>query len=138
MMGCKGLHCEGCGGRGGGGLVGLVVVLAIAAALYHVRRGIETGAEIAVWTVLGVACAAAVAGITYGTLRIRARIQSRQNGPGRPNSLAWISRAPREPLEPPRAVQALPPPQQHVHFHFHGGTGHAAEVARQISERRTS
>lgn len=72
MSKCPGVHCPGCGDGGGGGLIAVVVALAVAAAaLYHVRRGIEAGAEIAGIIIAGVIGTVIVAGIGYAAVRVR-------------------------------------------------------------------
>lgn len=79
---CPGLHCPGC--DSGGGLVALVVALAVIGAVIHaIWRTIVEAAEIAALTVLAITGLAAVAGIGYVVLRIRASMaRSRaQTGP---------------------------------------------------------
>ena len=80
---CPGLHCPGCD-RGGGGLIALVVVLAVIGAVIHaIWHTIVEVAEIVALTVLSITGLAAVAGVGYVALRIRASIaRSRaQTGP---------------------------------------------------------
>ena len=79
---CPGLHCPGC--DSGGGLIALVVVLGVIGAVIHaIWHTIVEVAEIVALTVLSITGLAAVAGIGYVTLRIRASIaRSRaQTGP---------------------------------------------------------
>jgi biotin transporter BioY len=79
---CPGLHCPGC--DSGGGLIALVVVLAVIGAVIHaIWQTIVEVAEIVALTVLSITGLAAVAGIGYVALRIRASIaRSRaQTGP---------------------------------------------------------
>ena len=79
---CPGLHCPGC--ESNGGLVALVVVLAVIGAVIHaIWHTIVEVAEIVALTVLSMTGLAAVAGIGYVALRIRASItRSRaQTGP---------------------------------------------------------
>jgi hypothetical protein len=80
---CPGLHCPGCDSSGGG-LIALVVVLAVIGAVIHaIWHTIVEVAEIIALTVLSLTGLAAVAGIGYVALRIRASItRSRaQTGP---------------------------------------------------------
>ena len=80
---CPGLHCPGCD-SGGGGLIALVMVLAVLGAVIHaIWHTIVEVAEIVALTVLSITGLAAVAGIGYVALRIRASIaRSRaQTGP---------------------------------------------------------
>jgi hypothetical protein len=80
--GCSGLHCPGCGDGGGGALVAAVVILAIIAAVIHaIWHTLVEIAEIAAWTVLGIAGVAAAAGIGYAALRVRASVTSRRAAP---------------------------------------------------------
>jgi hypothetical protein len=68
---CPGLHCPGC--DSGGGLVALVVALAVIGAVIHaIWHTIVEAAEIIAMTLLGITGLAAVAGIGYLALRIRA------------------------------------------------------------------
>jgi hypothetical protein len=79
---CPGLHCPGC--DSGGGLVALLMVLAVTGAVLHaIWHTIVEAAEIIALTVLGITGLAAVAGISYVALRIRASMaRSRaQTGP---------------------------------------------------------
>jgi hypothetical protein len=76
-MGCKGLHCDGCGG-GGGLAVVLIVLAVIAAGAWHVRHGIETGLEIVFWSIVGCVGLAVAGGLVYGAVRWRARVRDRQ------------------------------------------------------------
>lgn len=72
-MGCEGLHCPGCG-HGGGKLAALVVVLVfIGGAAWRVRHGIETGLQIAMWTLVGAVSLAVIGGAVYVAMRVRAR-----------------------------------------------------------------
>jgi hypothetical protein len=74
-MKCPGLRCDGCGDRGSGALVAVLVVLAvIGAAIYHVRRGIETAIEITGLTLLSMAGLALITGGVYAAVRIRAHV----------------------------------------------------------------
>ena len=60
---------------GGGGLVALVVVLAISVAVLHaIWHAIVEAAEIAALVVVSAIGAAALAGVTYAALRIRAYV----------------------------------------------------------------
>lgn len=80
---CPGLHCPGCDSSGGG-LIALVVVLAVIGAVIHaIWHTIVEVAEIIALTVLSLTGLAAVAGIGYVALGIRASIaRSRaQTGP---------------------------------------------------------
>ena len=79
---CPGLHCPGCDSSGG--LIALVVVLAVIGAVIHaIWHTIVEVAEIVALTVLSITGLAAVAGIGYVALRIRASLaRSRaQTGP---------------------------------------------------------
>lgn len=69
-MGCKGLHCEGCGHGGGaaGAVIALVVIIALA--LRKAWPAIVSAVEITAWTVAGVTGAAIV--ITAGVLTTKA------------------------------------------------------------------
>ena len=81
---CPGLHCPGCDSGGGGGLIALVVVLAVIGAVIHaIWHTIVEVAEIVALTVLSITGLAAVAGIGYVALRIRASIgrPQAQTGP---------------------------------------------------------
>jgi hypothetical protein len=76
-----GLHCPGCDSSGG--LIALVVVAVIGAVIHAIWHTIVEVAEIVALTVLSITGLAAVAGIGYVALRIRASIaRSRaQTGP---------------------------------------------------------
>jgi hypothetical protein len=79
MSKCPGLHCPGCGdGDGGiGALIAVLVALAIVAAVLHaIWHIIVEAAEIAALAVVSAAGLAAVAGLGYAALRIRARVTS--------------------------------------------------------------
>ena len=69
-MGCKGLHCEGCGHGGGAAAAVIALLVIIALALRKAWPAIVSAVEIAAWTVAGVTGAAIV--ITGGVLTARA------------------------------------------------------------------
>ena len=81
-------------------------------------------------TIVGMAVAVSIAGLVW---------LARHGG-----ELAIVSRGTLPPPEatslPSRPSQALPAPQQHVHYHLHLNDGQAAEVVRRqaITDRRTS
>jgi len=76
-MGCKGLHCDGCGG---GGAVGAVIVLLviIALALRKAWPEIVRAVEITAWTVAGITGAAIVISGTVLTVRVVRRVRARR------------------------------------------------------------
>jgi biotin transporter BioY len=78
---CPGLHCPGC--DNGGGLIALLVLAVTGAVIHAIWHAIVEVAEIVALTVLSITGLAAVAGIGYVVLRIRARMtRSRaQTGP---------------------------------------------------------
>ena len=77
-MGCKGLHCDGCGG--GGGAVGAVIALLviIALALRKAWPEIVHAVEIAAWTVAGITGTAIVVTGTVLTVRGVRRVRARR------------------------------------------------------------
>lgn len=68
-MGCKGLHCEGCGHGGGPAAAVVALVVIVALALHKAWPTIVSALEIAAWTLVSV-CGAAVA-ITMTVLAVR-------------------------------------------------------------------
>ena len=68
-MGCKGLHCDGCGHGGGPAAAVIALVVIVALALHKAWPAIMTGLEIAAWTLASV-CGAALA-ITGAVLVVR-------------------------------------------------------------------
>ena len=75
-MGCKGLHCEGCGGGGGGlAAVAVLVVLAVIGAAVHAiwHQLVEAVEIIGVILLSGCGLALAAGGV-YAAVRIRARV----------------------------------------------------------------
>jgi hypothetical protein len=77
MSRCPGLHCPGCGDGGGGALIAVLVALAVVGAIIHaIWHTLVEAAEIAALTVLSLAGLAAVAGLGYAALRVRARMAS--------------------------------------------------------------
>ena len=74
-MGCKGLHCDGCGDGGGGALIAVLVVLAIIGAVVHAiwHQLVEAVEIVALVLVSGCGLAVAAGGV-YAAVRIRARV----------------------------------------------------------------
>ena len=82
MFKCPGLHCPGCGDGDGWAVTALIVALAvIVAVLRAIWHTLVEIAEIAAWTVLGIAGVAAAAAIGYAALRVRAGLASRRATP---------------------------------------------------------
>lgn len=112
-MKCPGLHCDGCRDGGGPAAVAVLVVLAVlGAAIYHVRRGIETAIEITGLTLLSLAGLVLLTGGVCATVRIRARVleaRARRTIPARA-----------------QVIQLGEPPIV---------TGHAIEAPRQRTDR---
>ena len=69
-MGCKGLHCDGCGHGGGPAAAVVALVVIVALALHKAWPAIVAALEIAAWTLASV-CGAALA-ITVTVLAVRA------------------------------------------------------------------
>ncbi len=69
-MGCKGLHCDGCGHGGGGAAAVIALLVIIAVALRKAWPQIVHAVDIAAWTVAGITGAAIL--ITGGVLTARA------------------------------------------------------------------
>ena len=112
-MKCPGLHCDGCRDGGGPAAVAVLVVLAvIGAAIYHVRRGIETAIEITGLTLLSMAGLALAVMAVYATVRIRARVleaRARRTIPAR----AQVIRLGEPPIVTgPATGQAIEAPRQ--------------------------
>lgn len=131
MSGCKGLHCPGCGDGGGAGIIALVVLVVIGATVHAVWHTIVEVAEIAAWTVVGLAGLAAAAGIAWGVRRIL------QEAPRRPVSPGPVSQIP--PGTRPRLEgshnQAIEPPRE-LHLHLHGlAPGQLAAIVTQRGAR---
>src|SRR5216683_224804 len=70
VMGCKGLHCDGCGHGGGGAAAVIALLVIIAVALRKAWPQIVHAVDIAAWTVAGITGAAIL--ITGGVLTARA------------------------------------------------------------------
>lgn len=68
-MGCKGLHCDGCGHGGGPAAAVIALVVIVALALHKAWPAIVAALEIAAWTLASV-CGAALA-ITGTVLAVR-------------------------------------------------------------------
>ena len=76
-MGCKGLHCHGCGGGGAvGAVIALVVIIALA--LRKAWPDIVHAVEIAAWTVAGITGTAIVVTGTVLTVRGVRRVRARR------------------------------------------------------------
>ncbi len=74
-MGCRGLHCHGCGDGGGGALIAVLVVLAIIGAIVHaIWHEVVEAVEIVALVLLSAAGLAVLAGGIYLAVRIRARV----------------------------------------------------------------
>lgn len=132
-MGCKGLHCEGCGGGhgGGGGLIALVTVLAITGAVLHaIWHTIVEVADIAALVVVSATGAAALGGGAYAVSRIRARIleqRARRPAAVRAEVIPLGTDAAPETDRP-----ALEPPAGQFRLDMNGvDPGKAAEIRRQ-------
>jgi hypothetical protein len=73
--GCPGLHCPGCSGGGGGRAIAALVTLAIIGAVIHaIWHTIVEAGEIIALVLASAIGAAALAGVTYGALQVRARV----------------------------------------------------------------
>jgi len=102
--GCPGLHCPGCG-DGGGGLAALIVVLVVIGAVIHaIWHTLVEVAEIAAWTVLGAAGLAAIAGLVYAAVRVRASVTTSRPGRVIPAEVIRLGTPARDAIDPPRAA----------------------------------
>ena len=78
-MGCKGLHCDGCGhGSGGPAAAVIALLIIVAVAAREVWPKIVEAVEIAAWTVAGVTGAAILATGTVLTVRVARRVRARR------------------------------------------------------------
>ena len=110
-MKCSGLHCPGCGDSGGGLLVALVVIGAVIHAIWH---ALVEAAEIAALTLLSAAGLAAVAGLVYTAVRIRARAvasRERQTIPARAEVIRLGAVPEHDAIKPPRVYLNVTPEQ---------------------------
>ena len=73
-MGCRGLHCEGCGDGNGGLVLAVLAVLAIVGAVVHaIWHQLVEAFEIAALVLGSAAALAVLAGVACLAVRIRAR-----------------------------------------------------------------
>ena len=111
-MGCKGLHCDGCGHGGGPSAAVIALVVIVALALHKAWPAIVTGLEIAAWTLASV-CGAALA-ITVTVLAVPAarRHRARRAALYRPGRLsppfAWWPSTSIRPLSARRSPAPRP------------------------------
>jgi hypothetical protein len=77
-MGCKGLHCDGCGHGGGPAAAVIALLVIVAVAAREVWPKVVHAVEIAAWTVAGVTGAAVVITGTVLTIRVVRRVRSRR------------------------------------------------------------
>jgi hypothetical protein len=86
-MGCKGIHCPGCGDGGGAGIGAVVILLVLAVIAAEAKAIVRFMAEVAHVLVLvaiaGVSIAGA-AGAVIIALAIRQRLQRTEHATGRP------------------------------------------------------
>ena len=77
-MGCKGLHCDGCGHGGGPAAAVIALLVIVAVAARKVWPDIVHGLEITAWTVAAVTGAAILITGTVLTVRTVRRVRARR------------------------------------------------------------
>jgi hypothetical protein len=77
-MGCKGLHCDGCGHGGGPAAAVIALVVIVALALHKAWPAIVAALEIAAWTLVSVCGAALVITVTVLAVRMARRHRARR------------------------------------------------------------
>jgi hypothetical protein len=75
-MGCKGLHCDGCGHGGGPAVAVIALLVIVAVAAREVWPKVVHAVEIAAWAVAGVTGAAVVITGTVLTVRMVRRVRT--------------------------------------------------------------
>ena len=94
-MGCKGLHCDGCGNGGGPAAAVIALLVIVAVAARKVWPEIVHAVEIAAWTVAGVTGAVIVITGAVLTVRVARQVRGGAARCGRPpTTLRRSSRPP--------------------------------------------
>ena len=77
-MGCRGLHCDGCGHGGGPAAAVLALLVIVAVAAREVWPKVVHAVEIAAWAVAGITGAAIVITGAVLTVRVARRVRARR------------------------------------------------------------
>ena len=116
-MGCKGLHCDGCGHGGGPAAAVIALLVIVAVAARKVWPDIVHAVEITAWTVAAVSGAAILITGTVLTVRtvrrVRARRALRQAAYRAAPVIPAARLIERPTIEPPAGRPALGQPPQH-------------------------
>ena len=112
-MGCKGLHCDGCGHGGGPAAAVIALVVIVALALHKAWPAIVSVLEIAAWTLVAVTGAALA--VTGGVLAVRMirRHRARRAVAYRSARVIPAVRLVAEHIEPTMQRPAIGQPGQH-------------------------
>ena len=115
-MGCKGLHCEGCGHGGGPAAAVIALLVIVAVAARKVWPDIVHGLEITAWTVAAVTGAAILITGTVLTVRTARRVRARRalrQATCRATVIPAARLTGRPAIEAPAGRPALSQPPQH-------------------------
>ena len=118
-MGCKGLHCDGCGHGGGAAVAVIALLVIVAVAARKVWPDIVHAVEITAWTVAAVTGAAILLTGTVLTVRTVRRVRARRTlrqATYRAEPVIPAARLIEHPtIDSPAGRPALGQPPQHRH-----------------------
>jgi hypothetical protein len=112
-MGCKGLHCDGCGHGGGPAAAVVALVVIVALALRKAWPAIVSALEIAAWTVAAVSGAAIAVTAGVVAVRMARRRRARRAVIYRPGPVIPAVRLVAEHIDPPAQRPAIGRPGQY-------------------------